>query len=65
MDRKNNIITIMLNRYYGCMSYSFLEYCGMVKITLLSFNTFCLFRLSTYFCCFGRSNYECVVFFSG
>lgn len=55
----------MLNRHYGCMSYSFLEYCGMVKITLLSFNTFCLFRLSTYFCCFGRSNYECVVFFSG
>lgn len=30
MDRKNNIITIMLNKYYDCMSYSFLEYCGMV-----------------------------------
>lgn len=31
MDIKNNIITIMLNKYYGCMSYSFLEYCGMVE----------------------------------
>ncbi len=35
------------------------------KITVLSFNTFCLFRFSSDFCCFGRSNYECVVFFSG
>lgn len=32
MDRKNNIITIMLNKYYDCLSYSFLEYCGMVEI---------------------------------
>lgn len=31
MDRKNNIIYIMLNTYYDCMSYSFLEYCGMVE----------------------------------
>lgn len=31
MDRKNNIIGIMLNKYYDCMSYSFLEYCGMVE----------------------------------
>lgn len=31
MDRKNNIITIMLNKYYDCRSYSFLEYCGMVE----------------------------------
>ena len=30
MDRKNNITQIMLNKYYDCMSYSFLEYCGMV-----------------------------------
>ena len=22
---------IMLNKYYDCMSYSFLEYCGMVE----------------------------------
>lgn len=44
-----------------------------LKITVLSFNTFCLFRFSSdfccfgrsNFCCFGRSNYECVVFFSG
>lgn len=36
-----------------------------LKITLLSFNTFCLFLLSSDFCCFGRSNYECVVFLSG
>lgn len=35
------------------------------KITVLSFNTFCLFCFSSDFCCFGRSNYECVVFFSG
>ena len=28
MDRKNNITYIMLNTYYDCMSYSFLEYCG-------------------------------------
>lgn len=26
-----NIIGIMLNKYYDCMSYSFLEYCGMVE----------------------------------
>lgn len=31
MDRKNNIIDIMLNKYYDCMSYSFLEYCVMVE----------------------------------
>lgn len=31
MDRKNNIITIMLNKYYYSMSYSFLEYYGMVE----------------------------------
>lgn len=31
MDRKNNITTIMLNKYYDCMSYSFLEYCRMVE----------------------------------
>lgn len=31
MDRKNNIICIMLNKHYDCMSYSFLEYCGMVE----------------------------------
>ena len=35
------------------------------KITVLSFNTFRLFCFSSDFCCFGRSNYECVVFFSG
>lgn len=28
---KYNIIGIMLNKYYDCMSYSFLEYCGMVE----------------------------------
>lgn len=26
-----HIITIMLNKYYSCMSYSFLEYCVMVE----------------------------------
>lgn len=26
-----NIIDIMLNKYYSCMSYSFLEYCVMVE----------------------------------
>ena len=31
MDRKNNIIAIMLNKYYDCLSYSFREYCGMVE----------------------------------
>lgn len=34
-----------------------------LKITVLSFNTFCFFRFSSDFCCFGRSNYKCAVFF--
>ena len=45
-----NIIDIMLNKYYDCMSYSFLEYCGMlvsldVNLSFHVINASVIFRL--------------------